>query len=65
MSEVGDSVEDPEGGSEAAVNETPGILNTTNYAAWLSGDRTFTSAAAKAQSCGYISAIDATPEYAE
>ena len=64
-SEVGDSVEDPEGGSEAAAIETPGILNTSNYAAWLSGDHEFTSAAAKTQKCGYISAIDATPEYAE
>jgi hypothetical protein len=65
MSEVGDSVDDPDGGSEAPAIETPGILNTSNYAAWLSGDHEFTSAAAKAQSCGYISAIDAKPEYAE
>ena len=65
MSEVGDSVDDPDGGSEVPAIETPGILNTSNYAAWLSGDREFTSAAAKAQKCGYISAIDATPEYAE
>ena len=65
MSEVGDSVEDPEGGSETPAIETPGILNTSNYAAWLSGDHEFTSAAAKTQKCGYISAIDATPEYAE
>ena len=43
----------------------PGTLSVSNYAAYLSGDHTFTSAAAKAQSCGYISAIDATPEYAE
>ena len=43
----------------------PGTLSVSNYAAYLSGDHTFTSAAAKAQKCGYISAIDATPEYAE
>ena len=50
---------------EGATIETPGNLNVSNYAAYLSGDHTFTSAAAKAQNCGFISAIDATPQYAE
>ena len=50
---------------DGAIVDIPGDLSVSNYAAYLSGDHTFTSAAAKAQNCGYISAIDATPEYAE
>jgi hypothetical protein len=50
---------------DGALVDTPGDLSVSNYAAYLSGDHTFTSAAAKAQSCGYISAIGATPQYAE
>ena len=49
---------------DGAIIDTPGVLNVSNYAAWLSGDHTFTSAAAKSQSCGYISSITATPQYA-
>ena len=50
---------------DGAIVDTPGDLSVSNYAAYLSGDHTFTSAAAKAQNCGYISAIDATPQFAE
>ncbi len=68
---AGGTIETTTGIIEDEYNQTtekvnlPGTLSVSNYAAWLSGDHTFTSAAAKAQSCGYISAIDATPEYAE
>ena len=50
---------------DGAIVDIPGNLSVSNYAAYLSGDHTFTSAAAKAQNCGYISAIDATPQFAE
>ena len=50
---------------DGAIVDIPGDLSVSNYAAYLSGDHTFTSAAAKAQNCGYISAIDATPQFAE
>ena len=56
---------DASGESETIIVETPGVLNLSNYAAYLSGDHTFTSAAAKSQKCGFITAIDATPQYAE
>ncbi len=47
-------------------NETPGVLNASNYAAYLTGGNVVTSAAAKAQGCGVITSIDdTTPEYAE
>ncbi len=59
-----DTIQDEYSGSTEEVN-LPGILTVDNYAAYLSGDHTFTSAAAKAQKCGYISSINATPEYAE
>ena len=55
---------DASGESETIIVETPGVLSTSNYAAWLSGDHTFSSATAKSQKCGYISSIDATPQYA-
>ena len=55
---------DASGESETIIVETPGVLSTSNYAAWLSGDHTFSSATAKSQNCGYISSIDATPQYA-
>ena len=58
------TIEDEYSQTTETVN-LPGTLSVSNYAAYLSGDHTFTSAAAKAQSCGYISAIDATPKYAE
>ena len=57
-------VEDPSGDDSPIIVETQGVLNVSNYAAWLSGDHTFTSAAAKSQNCGYISSITATPQYA-
>ena len=63
-SETVDYGEDASGNHETAIVETPGALNTSNYAAWLSGDHTFSSATAKSQNCGYISSIDATPQYA-
>ena len=56
---------DEEGYVTVVTTQTPGKLSVDNYAAYLSGDHTFTSAAAKSQSCGYISAIDATAEYAK
>ncbi len=47
-------------------DETPGVLNASNYAAYLTGGNVVTSAAAKAQGCGVITSIDdTTPEYAE
>ena len=47
-------------------DETPGVLNASNYASYLTGGNVVTSAAAKAQGCGVITSIDdATPEYAE
>ena len=58
------TIQDEYSGTTEEVS-LPGTLSVSNYAAYLSGDHTFTSAAAKAQKCGYISAIDATPEYAE
>ena len=63
-SETIDNGEDANGETSTTIVETPGVLNVSNYAAWLSGDHTFTSATAKSQKCGYISAIDATPQYA-
>ena len=63
-SETVDYGEDANGNHETGIVETPGALNVSNYAAWLSGDHAFSSATAKSQSCGYISAIDATPQYA-
>ncbi len=59
-----DTIQDEYSGSTEEVN-LPGTLTIDNYAAYLSGDHTFTSAAAKAQKCGYISSINATPKYAE
>lgn len=47
-------------------NETPGLLNASNYAAYLIGGNAVTSEAAKTQGCGVITSIDdTTPEYAE
>lgn len=47
-------------------DETPGVLNASNYASYLTGGNVVTSAAAKAQGCGVITSIDdTTPEYAE
>ena len=68
---AGGTIELTTGTIEDEYNQTtetvnlPGTLSVSNYAAYLSGDHEFTSAAAKTQKCGYISAIDATPEYAE
>ena len=59
-----DTIQDEYSGTTEKVN-LPGTITVANYAMYLTGDQTFTSAAAKAQKCGYISAIDATPEYAE
>ena len=51
-------------GEEQEV-DVPGDLTVANYAAYLSGDHTFSSATAKAQQCGFITSIDdTTPEYA-
>lgn len=45
--------------------DVPGVLTVANYAAYLSGDHTFSSATAKTQKCGFITSIDdTTPEYA-
>ena len=55
---------DANGDHVTAIVETPGELNVSNYAAYLSGDHTFSSATAKSQNCGYISSISATPQYA-
>ena len=63
-SETVDYGEDANGDHVTAVVDTPGELNVSNYAAYLSGDHTFSSATAKSQNCGYISSIDATPQYA-
>ena len=49
---------------DGAIIDTPGVLNVSNYATWISGDHTVTSETAKSQSCGYISSITATPQYA-
>ena len=62
---IATQVEDGEDASgDGAIINTPGVLNVSNYAAWLSGDHTVTSETAKSQSCGYISSITATPQYA-
>jgi len=47
-------------------NETPGLLDASNYATYLIGGNVITSATAKTQECGFITSIDdTTPEYAE
>ena len=59
------TISDEYSGAEEEVN-LPGTITVANYAMYLTGDQTFTSAAAKAQSIGVItSADDTTPEYAE
>ena len=62
-SETVDYGEDANGDHVTAIVDTPGELNVSNYAAYLSGDHTFSSATAKSQNCGYISSISATPQY--
>ncbi len=59
-----ESTEEDAGGEEVKIY-TPGALSAENYFQYLSGAHTFTAAEAKAQNCGYISTIDATPVYAE
>ena len=59
------TIQDEYSGTTEEVN-LPGTITVANYAKYLTGDQTFTSAAAKAQSIGVItSADDTTPEYAE
>ena len=59
------TIQDEYSGTDEKVN-LPGTITVANYAMYLTGDQTFTSAAAKAQSIGVItSADDTTPEYAE
>ena len=58
-------ITDEESGITQSNVALPGVLTVNNYAAYLSGDHTFTAAAAKEQTCGYISSINATPVYAE
>jgi hypothetical protein len=59
------TIEDEYSQTTETVN-LPGTITVANYAMYLTGDQTFTSAAAKAQNIGVItSADDTTPEYAE
>ena len=69
---VGGTLEFTTGIIEDEYNQTtekvnlPGTITVANYAKYLTGDQTFTSAAAKTQKIGVItSADDTTPEYAE
>ena len=60
---VGGDEETGEAG-ETVISDVPGVLTVENYAAYLTGNHSFTAAEAKSQKCGFITSIDATPQYA-